>query len=60
MSEILTKARARNIFYGGSGFFVVVFLGLVLVLAAFWFPLWSAMRVPYEFYWLHVWLPGWV
>ena len=29
MSEILTKARARNIFYGGSGFFVVVFLGLV-------------------------------
>ena len=29
MSEVLTKARARNIFYGGSGFFVVVFLGLV-------------------------------
>jgi nitric oxide reductase subunit C len=29
MSEVLTKARARNIFYGGSGFFVVVFLALV-------------------------------
>ena len=25
MSEILTKSRARNIFYGGSLFFVVVF-----------------------------------
>ena len=24
MSEILTKSRARNIFYGGSLFFVVV------------------------------------
>ncbi|MFX0542233.1 c-type cytochrome [Roseovarius sp. S4756] len=28
MAEILTKSRARNIFYGGSIFFVVVFIGL--------------------------------
>lgn len=28
MAEILTKSRARNIFYGGSIFFVVVFLAL--------------------------------
>ena len=26
MSEILTKSRARNIFYGGSLFFIVVFV----------------------------------
>lgn len=39
---------------------VLVFLGVVLVLAAFWFPLWSAISVPYEFYRLHNWLPGWV
>ena len=30
MSEILTKSRARNIFYGGSLFFVVVFIGLTI------------------------------
>ncbi|MBP1807405.1 c-type cytochrome [Rubellimicrobium aerolatum] len=29
MSEILTKARARNVFYGGSLFFVAVFAALV-------------------------------
>lgn len=29
MSEILTKARARNVFYGGSAFFVAVFAALV-------------------------------
>lgn len=29
MSEILTKARARNVFYGGSLFFAVVFVGMV-------------------------------
>jgi nitric oxide reductase subunit C len=29
MSEILTKARARNVFYGGSLFFVAVFGALV-------------------------------
>jgi nitric oxide reductase subunit C len=30
MQEILTKARARNIFYGGSLFFVVVFVVLAV------------------------------
>ena len=29
MSEVLTKARARNVFYGGSLFFAVVFVGMV-------------------------------
>lgn len=29
MAEFLTKSRARNIFYGGSIFFVVVFVALV-------------------------------
>ncbi len=30
MAEILTKTRARNIFYGGSIFFVVVFVALTV------------------------------
>jgi|SRR5680860_988281 len=30
MAEFLTKSRARNIFYGGSIFFVVVFLALTV------------------------------
>lgn len=30
MSEILTKSRARNIFYGGSLFFVVVFVAMTV------------------------------
>lgn len=29
MSETLTKSAARNIFYGGTAFFFVVFVGLV-------------------------------
>lgn len=29
MSEVLTKSAARNIFYGGTAFFFVVFVGLV-------------------------------
>ncbi|NNE80579.1 MAG: cytochrome c [Silicimonas sp.] len=28
MSEVLTKSMARNIFYGGSLFFIVIFVGL--------------------------------
>lgn len=30
MSEILTKSRARNVFYGGSIFFVVIFAALTV------------------------------
>ncbi|MCK4704317.1 MAG: c-type cytochrome, partial [Gammaproteobacteria bacterium] len=30
MSQTFTKAMARNIFYGGSMFFILVFLGLTL------------------------------
>ncbi len=30
MSELLTKARARNVFYGGSIFFVLVFVALTV------------------------------
>ena len=30
MAEFLTKSRARNVFYGGSIFFVVVFIALTI------------------------------
>lgn len=30
MSKTLTKAAARNIFYGGTAFFFVIFVGLVV------------------------------
>jgi len=39
---------------------VAVFLIVAIVLAAFWYPLWSATQVPYDFYRLHNWMQGWV
>ncbi|MCT9820627.1 phospholipid carrier-dependent glycosyltransferase [Microbacterium sp. W1N] len=39
---------------------VLVFLGVAVLLSAFWFPLWSGMQVPYDFYRLHNWMQGWV
>lgn len=39
---------------------VIVFLVAVIAVAVFWYPLWSGISVPYEFYRLHNWLPGWV
>lgn len=39
---------------------VVVFLTACVVLSAFWYPVWTAMPVPYEFWRLHNWLPSWV
>ncbi|MBF4563197.1 phospholipid carrier-dependent glycosyltransferase [Microbacterium sp. VKM Ac-2870] len=39
---------------------VIVFLVAVIALSAFWYPLWSATQVPYDFYRLHNWMQGWV
>jgi hypothetical protein len=39
---------------------VIVFLVAAVVLSAFWYPLWSATQVPYDFYRLHNWMQGWV
>ena len=30
MREVLTKSMARNIFYGGSLFFILIFIGLFI------------------------------
>ena len=39
---------------------MIVFLAVAVLLSAFWYPVVTAMRVPYDFWQLHVWLPGWV
>lgn len=39
---------------------VWVFLGVAVVLSAFWYPVISAMTVPYDFWRLHNWMQGWV
>lgn len=39
---------------------VAIFLGFVVALSIFWYPLWSGIEVPYWFYRLHNWMQGWV
>ncbi|NJI60129.1 phospholipid carrier-dependent glycosyltransferase [Microbacterium oxydans] len=39
---------------------VIIFLTFVVLVSAFFLPLWTGMSVPYEFWLLHNWLPGWV
>lgn len=39
---------------------VWVFLAVVVLLSAFWYPVLTAMPVPYDFWRLHNWLPTWV
>ncbi|MFS0854567.1 dolichyl-phosphate-mannose--protein mannosyltransferase [Microbacterium sp. 179-I 3D4 NHS] len=39
---------------------VMVFLGVVVLVSAFFLPVWTGMSVPYQFWLIHNWLPGWV
>lgn len=57
----------RDIARGGRGLprvsgqrIVVVFLAVCLVVSAFWYPVWTGLPVPYEFWRLHNWVPSWI
>ncbi|WP_337003807.1 MULTISPECIES: dolichyl-phosphate-mannose--protein mannosyltransferase [unclassified Microbacterium] len=39
---------------------VMIFLAFVVLVSAFFLPLWTGMSVPYDFWRLHNWMPGWV
>lgn len=39
---------------------VLIFLVFVVLVSAFFYPLWAGISVPYDFWRLHNWLPGWV
>jgi dolichyl-phosphate-mannose--protein O-mannosyl transferase len=39
---------------------VLVFLGVALALSVFWYPVISAVSVPYDFWHMHMWLDSWV
>jgi dolichyl-phosphate-mannose--protein O-mannosyl transferase len=57
----IAGAGARSIRRRLAGQRVVwVFLGVVVALSAFWYPVWVGMRVPYVFWLLHNWVPTWI
>lgn len=39
---------------------VFVFLGFVVLISVFFYPVWTGMAVPYRFWLIHNWLPGWI
>jgi dolichyl-phosphate-mannose-protein mannosyltransferase len=39
---------------------VIVFLVLASLLSIFFFPLWTGMQIPYWYWQIHMWLPGWI
>lgn len=39
---------------------VLTTAAVVVAVSVFWYPLWAAISVPMEFYWMHNWLRGWV
>ncbi len=39
---------------------VWIFLAVATLLSAFWYPVWTAATVPYDFWRLHNWMPTWI
>ena len=39
---------------------VAIFLIFVVLVSAFFYPIWTGQQVPFWFWNLHMWLPGWI
>lgn len=39
---------------------VIVIVGVITLVSGFFYPVWTGMSVPYEFWLVHNWLPGWI
>lgn len=39
---------------------IAVFIVAAVAISAFFYPVWTGMSVPYEFWLIHNWLPGWI
>lgn len=39
---------------------VVVYLGVVVLASAYWFPMWTGLQMPWDFIRSHYWLPSWL
>lgn len=46
--------RSRAILWVG------VYLGVVVLASAYWYPMWTAMQVPWDFVRSHYWVPSWL
>ncbi len=39
---------------------VLIFLAFAVLVSAFFYPVWTGMNVPYQFWLVHNWMPGWI
>jgi hypothetical protein len=37
-----------------------VYLGVVVLASAYWFPMWTGMQMPWDFVRSHYWVPSWL
>ncbi|MFC7404848.1 dolichyl-phosphate-mannose--protein mannosyltransferase [Georgenia alba] len=59
LDRFLADDAAARPTAGGWAILALV-VGLALVAAAFWWPLWTGQTVPYDFWRAHMWLPSWI
>ncbi|WP_308493453.1 dolichyl-phosphate-mannose--protein mannosyltransferase [Microbacterium terrisoli] len=64
LRDIAGRDRHGQVITGGRRLtgqrLVWVYLAVVVLLSAFWYPVWVGMPVPYDFWLIHNWLPTWI
>jgi dolichyl-phosphate-mannose--protein O-mannosyl transferase len=60
LREIAGRADAAPTRRAAGQNVVLVFLVAAALVSAFWYPVWTGITVPYDFWRLHNWLPTWI
>ncbi|WP_082093411.1 dolichyl-phosphate-mannose--protein mannosyltransferase [Demequina sediminicola] len=60
MQRIAKPERLGGRWWKPGVIMCVVYVGLVLIVAGFFTPIWIGEPIPYQYWRLHMWLPSWV
>ncbi len=60
MKRLAQPDHRRGKWWKPGAIICAVYIGLVLILAGFFYPVWTGEPIPFEYWQMHMWLPSWV
>lgn len=60
MKRVAQPPSLRGRYWRPGVFMCAAFVGLVLIVAGFFFPVWTGEPIPFEYWQKHMWLSSWV
>jgi dolichyl-phosphate-mannose--protein O-mannosyl transferase len=57
---LLEQTAGDRVLRRRVGIGIGIFVGAVVLVSAYFYPIWTAMQVSYDFWHMHMWFPNWI